>query len=270
MRLVAMRLFVFLFFVALWESLSHIVLSNSPLPPNVLLAESRRRVDYCPVTAPVCRRPVSVVPDVSVAWAAQTAGGGILGWNLGHGEPCRHGGSLVHGEPSPHHMWGAKRTSSLPRIAPQSTVPIHDRAGQHAPIVIDSGMPSESVHPPLTARENRRRHGALPEGPPALTVPQKRDSAAGTRRHAIAATRPVATRPSPHDTSPCDSAPCDTSPCGSVRVVVGGGARSLRAAVGEVVASFVAIAVALLSRRRSTRRRSCALRACRASASDAA
>ena len=57
MRLVAMRLFVFLFFVALWESLSHIVLSNSPLPPNVLLAESRRRVDYCPVTAPVCRRP---------------------------------------------------------------------------------------------------------------------------------------------------------------------------------------------------------------------
>ena len=56
----------------------------------------------------------------------------------------------------------------------------------------------------------------------------------------------------------------------AVRVVVGGGALSLRAAVGEVVASFVAVAVALLSRRRSTRRHSCALRACRASASDAA
>ena len=42
-------------------------------PPSVLLAESRRRVGYCRVTAPVCRGPVFVVPDVSVAWAAQTA-----------------------------------------------------------------------------------------------------------------------------------------------------------------------------------------------------
>ena len=128
-------------------------------------------------------------------------------------------------------MRGGRRTSSLPRIASQSTVPIHDRAGQHAPIVTDSGMPSESVHPPLTARENRRRHGALPEGPPSLTVPQKRDLPAGTRRYATAATRPVATRPSPRDTSPCDSAPCDTSPCGSLclcclaRVILG---RSMR------------------------------------------
>ena len=55
-----------------------------------------------------------------------------------------------------------------------------------------------------------------------------------------------------------------------VRVLVGEGARSLRASVGEVVASFGAAAIALLSRRRSTRRRSCALRACRAAASDAA
>ena len=56
----------------------------------------------------------------------------------------------------------------------------------------------------------------------------------------------------------------------AVRVVVGGNARSLRAAVGEVVAFFGAAAVALLSRRRSTRRSSCALRARRAAASDAA
>ena len=56
----------------------------------------------------------------------------------------------------------------------------------------------------------------------------------------------------------------------SLRVVFGGCARSLRAAVDAVVASFGAAAIALLSRRRSTRRRSCAPRACRAAASDAA
>ena len=47
----------------------------------------------------------------------------------------------------------------------------------------------------------------------------------------------------------------------AVRVVPGCCERSLRAAVDEVVASFGAAAVALLSRRRSTRRRSCSLRA---------
>jgi len=56
----------------------------------------------------------------------------------------------------------------------------------------------------------------------------------------------------------------------AVRDVVGGGPRSLRAAVDEVVAFFGVAAITLLLRCRSTRRRSCALRARRAAASDAA
>ena len=114
---------------------------------------------------------------------------------------------------------GAVRTSSLPRIASQSIVPIHDRAGQHARIWIDSGMPQRVGSPANHGeREPAQTRCLTGRTPPAPTVPQTRAPSAGTRRHATAAMRPEPRDSSRHGwfTSPRDTPPCGSSPCGSL------------------------------------------------------